>query len=53
VRIGKLVFGRYGEIGKVIDIYGKEEFNRIFEMAVVQYADGDTEVLPVDGLKVY
>ena len=53
LRIGKAVIGSWGRIGLVADLYGREEFGRIFEYATVRYAEGDSEELPVDGLGVY
>jgi hypothetical protein len=53
VKIGKAVIGKWGRIGLVTDLYGLEEFGRIFTYATVTYAEGDSEELPVDGLEVY
>lgn len=53
VEIGRAVIGSWGRIGLVADMYGKEEFNRIFTYATVRYAEGDSEELPVDSLEVY
>lgn len=53
MRIGKAVIGRWGRVGLVTDLYGREEAGRIHTYATVRYAEGDSEELPVDGLKVY
>ena len=53
MRIGRAVIGSWGRIGLITDLYGREEFGRIFTYATVRYAEGDSEELPVDGLKVY
>ena len=45
MEIGTIVTGSWGRVGRVIDLYGREEGNRIYTYAVVQYAEGDTEIL--------
>lgn len=53
MKIGKAVYGSWGQIGVIADLYGREEGGRIHLYAVVRYAEGDSEVLPVDGLRPY
>lgn len=50
VAVGKLATGSWGRVGKIIDLHGREEAGRIYLYAVLRYAEGDTETLPVDGL---
>jgi hypothetical protein len=50
VRVGKIVLGSWDQPGIIIDLHGREEFNRIFLWAVLRYEDGSTEALPVDCL---
>lgn len=49
-RIGKIALGSWGRPGLIIDLHGREEFGRVHLYAVLRYAEGDTETLPVDGL---
>lgn len=48
--IGKIVLGSWDRPGLIIDLHGREEAGRIHTYAVLRYAEGDTETLPVDAL---
>ena len=52
-KIGKTARGSYGRPGLIIDLHGREEFNRIFTWAVLRYEDGTTEAMPVDCLEPF
>lgn len=49
-RVGKIALGGWGRPGIIIDLHGREEAGRIHLWAVLRYAEGDTEALPVDAL---